>query len=115
MRLSALGAQSVFFYRFVPYPGSHYYDLVLERGQIPSESEETERFFIDNLYNDFTRTKSYAAGVSTGWLTIYMILAHGLSLFAHLCFNPNLVPGMVKRIVQRKPRTHLEAILAPRG
>lgn len=115
MRLGARGAQSVFFYRFVPYPGSQYYDLVMERDQIPSEPESTERFFVDNLYNDFTRTKSYAAGVSTGWLTIYMILSHGLSLLAHLCFNPKLVSGMVKRIVQRKPRTHLEAILAPRG
>ena len=111
MRLSYLGASSVVFFHFVPYPGSNFFQLVKERRQIPEYGEAFDEFLVANIYNNLFSIKSYSINVSSFFLVVYLWLGFILTNTSYFLSHPFELWGTFKRVVCEKPKTILEIVI----
>jgi len=103
MKLAYYGVGNVLFYRFVPYPGSAYFEQLHKQGRLPPLGPEFDKFLITNVYNELSLMESYSEYVSDRWIQIYMYLAYGLSQLTFFFFHPLQMLGMLKRIIMNTP------------
>lgn len=111
IRLGIMGVPSVLFYRFTPYPGSVYFDLVKERNMIPEYGDSFDEFLIDNVYNEIFNMVSYSKHVSSLWITIYMFSGYLFSSLAHFIVQPKYIYTFITRIANRDTKTNLEVLV----
>jgi len=78
----------VFFIRFVPYPGSEYFDLCKARNQIPPKGPLFDDFLVNNVTGEFTEVYSYTSGVSDRAVKAYIFLGMALSQLLFLVRHP---------------------------
>jgi radical SAM superfamily enzyme YgiQ (UPF0313 family) len=111
VKLSFLGASTVSFFHFVPYPGSNFFQQVRERKQIPEYGPEFDDFLVANLCNELLAMKSYCVNVSSIALKTYLWTAFALTCAAYFFSHPQEWWGTLKRVVSEKPKTVLEGVL----
>ena len=59
IELAQIGIQNIIFLRYTPYPGSAYFKLCQERGQIPPFGPEFDNFLMTTVSGELTSVKSY--------------------------------------------------------
>jgi len=111
IKLSYLGASSVVFFHFVPYPGSNFFQLVRERRQIPEYGEAFDKFLVANIYNNLSSIKSYSINVSSFFLVGYLWLGFILTNTSYFLSHPFELWGTFKRVACEKPKTILEIVI----
>ncbi len=84
-RMAGAGVHDVSVWTFVPYPGCELFEQLLAQGRLPPLDDD---YFADLLaYSDFTRSVSYAEGLSAAQLrryrTVAMAFFYGASYAAH--------------------------------
>jgi anaerobic magnesium-protoporphyrin IX monomethyl ester cyclase len=111
IKLSFLGASTISFFHFVPYPGSNFFHIVRERNQIPEYGEAFDDFLVANIYNELLSIKSYCINVSSISLKMYLWTAFGLTCATYFLFHPQEWLGTIKRVACEKPKTVLEGVI----
>lgn len=109
IKLSALGASSVVFFKYAPYPGSYYFNQLKERKLIPDFGEEFDRFQVLSLNNEMLHVISFNKNISSPVLRLYWLTGFLFSYLAYLLLNPLEIPLVIRRVVSGMPQTALEA------
>jgi anaerobic magnesium-protoporphyrin IX monomethyl ester cyclase len=111
LKLAYKGVDSVLFYRFVPYPGTNYFNLLQEREVIPPFGDDFDLFLVSNVYNDLVKLKSYNDNVSKFALQCYIGAGFGLSFLMYMTTHPSEFIPTIKRIAAKKPKSVMEALI----
>lgn len=111
IKLSLLGTNNVLFYRFVPYPGSPYFELLQERKMFPDFRDDFDRFLITNIYNELSDIKSYSRYVSSFALRLYLFFGYIITQLSFLVFHPFHIFKMFRRIIKKQPQSQIEILM----
>ncbi|MBF0614204.1 MAG: radical SAM protein [Magnetococcales bacterium] len=111
IRFSISGVDSTLFYHFVPYPGSAYFKQVVERDHLPQDGDAFDRFLVSNIYNEMDKIVSYSEHISSTALKFYIFFGLSVSFLSFLLTHPVEIYRTINRLLQKKPKTHLEATL----
>lgn len=111
IKLAFLGVGSVLFYRFVPYPGSHYFNLLQKEGKLPPFGPAFDEFLIYNIYNELTRMKSYSENISNFWIRFYIFSGYFLTQCTFYLFHPRESFKSIKRIWKNSPHSQSDLLI----
>jgi len=111
IKLSLLGTSNITFYRFVPYPGSDYFELLQERKMIPDYGNDFDRFLVTNIYNELSDIRSYSKNISDTLLKYYLFFGYIITQLIHLISHPWHIFKMISRIVDNKPQSQIEGLI----
>ena len=87
-KLAWAGVQSIFFIKFVPYPGSEYFELCRARGQIPQIGQAFDHFLTSNVTGELKEVHSYSPYVSDKAVKRYIYLGTILSQMIFMMRHP---------------------------
>ena len=110
-KLAFFGVDSIIFLRFVPYPGSAYFEQLLKEGKLPPLGPEFDHFLVLNIYNELSLIHSYSEHLSDRAVRIYMFI--GL-ISTHMVFylcRPWQILFTLKRLIQRSPVTTIDFLI----
>ena len=110
-RLAWLGIPCVLFLRFTPYPGSDYFKLCAERGQIPCEGQLFDRFLVGNVTGDLLSVKSFSTAVSSPSLLAYVLGGMVATQASFAIRHPLQALASVRRVATHRPDQPLEYAL----
>lgn len=111
MKLAFYGVDSIYFYRFVPYPGSEYFELLRSQGKLPPFGAEFDKFLVKNVYNELSLMKSWSENISDRWIQVYMFLGYALSQMTYFLCRPLEIYRTAKRIILDQPAAHSDLLI----
>jgi len=111
MKLAMLGVNSVIFYRFVPYPGSVYFEELQRNGRLPRFGPEFDRFLSINTYNELVDVYSFSKHVSNFSMRMYLFSGYILSMAAYILTHPLATLKIFKNIRKGRADSQIETLL----
>lgn len=111
LRLASYGIGSVLFYRFTPYPGSAYFDLLLKRGVLPPFGPEFDRFLVTNIYNELSAMASYSEHISNRAIRAYLFLGYALCQLTFFLRHPGEIVRTAKRLFRKTPESQADLLI----
>ncbi len=111
MKLSLIGVDSLLFYRFVPYPGSEYFQHLQSIGRIETDPDKLEKFLSINTYNELTTVYSFSSHVSNGAIKLYLMGGYMVCQSLFLISHPRAFCSMVKRVWNKTPEAQIDLLL----
>lgn len=111
MRLSWYGIGTVLFYRFTPYPGSEYFELLRRRGKLPDFGPEFDRFLVTNIYNELSEMRSYSEHISDRSIRLYLFLAYALTQLTFFLRHPLQIFKTAARVWQNVPESQSDLLI----
>lgn len=112
IKLAIIGCPSIFFYRFVPYPGSEYYEHCRQRGDLPPYGPAFDRFLVKNIYNELGEMRSYSEHISDLMIRIYIFAGYLLTQTAYFLFRPTRILRTISNIRRNVPDSNVEILMA---
>lgn len=111
MKLAMLGVNSVIFYRFVPYPGSVYFENLQKNGKLPQFGPKFDEFLSTNTYNELMKVYSFSKHISNLSIRIYLFSGYILSTLTYILTHPVTTFKMFKNIKEGRASSQIETIL----
>jgi anaerobic magnesium-protoporphyrin IX monomethyl ester cyclase len=111
MKLAFLGVNSVIFYRFVPYPGSIYFESLQKEKRIPQLGPDFDKFLSTNTYNELFEVYSFSKHISSIAIAIYLYAAYILVTMAFISTHPFEFIKMLGRVSKGKAESQIETLM----
>lgn len=110
LKLAAIGAESVLFYRFVPYPGSEFFNLLVRQGIIDIHDSKFDDFLAKNVYNELSKIHSFSNRVSNAAMRNYLIIGYSLCHLVYFIANPSKAYNILNNVFKKQPKSNKDIL-----